>query len=381
MGGILSRLYDHNFCPSAINSIPDDVFVDFENAQPLADETELYNEIEELTKTADILLKDLEAYTGAGAAIKKAFESATVENEKNAWKNVAPRALKLKECFDMSHRLASVGPKIFTKICTQSQSTGGVVELLEFHQALIKQFAKVVDSVMFLDNLKMSKPEINNDFSFFRRLRTKMSKINNTPEVGTGNNPFVFDDKISQQTNDLASNMRLINDMTNMFARPTPFLSTFTESLSKFVKESEQVVAERTPEMIGTMATVCQKMLDNPALRSKMKNITTEPFIVRVVVGLVILYDHVDPKGVFVKGSKVDVKGIVKTICEFPDCDKLLDAIRYTTVHLNDESTPKDVKKIVVQAKGLNVPVSTKRVSSFKRCDSIADNVENPIVS
>lgn len=320
MGGILSRLYDHNFCPTAINSIPDDVFVDFENAQPLADETELYNEIEELTKTADNLLKDLEAYTGisfqlfnimefsrlnftgAGAAIKKAFESATVENEKNAWKNVAPRALKLKECFDMSHRLASVGPKIFTKICTQSQSTGGVVELLEFHQALIKQFAKVVDSVMFLDNLKMSKPEINNDFSFFRRLRTKMSKINNTPEVGAGNNPFVFDDKISQQTNDLASNMRLINDMTNMFARPTPFLSTFTESLSKFVKESEQVVAERTPEMIGTMATVCQKMLDNPALRSKMKNITTEPFIVRVVVGLVILYDHVDPKGVFVKG-------------------------------------------------------------------------------
>ena len=77
----------------------------------------------------------------------------------------------------------------------------------------------------------------------------------------------------------------------------------------------------------------------------------------------------------------MDVKGIVKTICEFPDCDKLLDAIRYTTVHLNDESTPKDVKKIVVQAKGLNVPVSTKRVSSFKRCDSIADSVENPIVS
>ena len=64
MGGILSRLYDHNFCPTAINSIPDDVFVDFENAQPLADETELYNEIEELTKTADNLLKDLEAYTG-----------------------------------------------------------------------------------------------------------------------------------------------------------------------------------------------------------------------------------------------------------------------------------------------------------------------------
>ena len=76
-------------------------------------------------------------------------------------------------------------------------------------------------------------------------------------------------------------------------------------------------------------------------------------------------------------GSKVDVKGIVKLICEFPDCDKLLDAIRYTTVHLNDECTPKDVKKIVVQAKEADLPVSSKRVSTFTRCDS----AENPILS
>lgn len=64
MGGILSRLYDHDFCPTATETIPNDVFVDFENAQPLPDEAELYNEIEELTKSADNLLKDLEAYTG-----------------------------------------------------------------------------------------------------------------------------------------------------------------------------------------------------------------------------------------------------------------------------------------------------------------------------
>ena len=213
----------------------------------------------------------------------------------------------------MSHKLASVGPKFFTKICTQSQSTGGVVELLEVHQALVKQFAKVVDYVMFLDNLKMSKPEINNDFSFFRRLRMKMTKIDITPEVATDNpdnNQFVFDDKVSQQANDLASEMKLINIMTEMFAKPTPFLSTFTQALSKFVKDSEQIVAERTPQMLGTMATVCQKMLDNQELRSKMKNITTEPFIVRVVVGLVILYDHVDPKGVFVKS-----KNIINQVC------------------------------------------------------------------
>lgn len=71
MGGILSRLYDHDFCPTAIETIPNDVFVDFENAQPLPDEAELYNEIEELTKSADNLLKDLEAYTGISKTLSK----------------------------------------------------------------------------------------------------------------------------------------------------------------------------------------------------------------------------------------------------------------------------------------------------------------------
>ena len=70
--------------------------------------------------------------------------------------------------------------------------------------------------------------------------------------------------------------------------------------------------------------------------------------------------------GIFFPGSKVDVKGIVKIVSEFPDCDKLLDAIRYSTSHLNDETAPKDVKKVVLQAKE-NGSSGTKRVSSFRR--------------
>ena len=242
-------------------------------------------------------------FSGAGEAIKKAFEEATPANEKAAWKAVAPRALKVKEAYDLSNALASVGPKIFTKICDQSQSTGTVVELLEVHQALVKQIARVIDYVMFFDNVKMSKPEINNDFSFFRRLMTKMARLDNTPEVTSEENPFKFDDQVMQKASALGTNMKTVNMMTTMFAQPTPFLSTFSEVLTKFVKQNEGDVASLTPEMLATMATVCQKMLENPALRSKMKNIATEPFIVRVLVGLIILYDHVDPKGVFVKST------------------------------------------------------------------------------
>ena len=45
-------------------------------------------------------------------------------------------------------------------------------------------------------------------------------------------------------------------------------------------------------------------MLDTPELRSKIQSQETERFIVRVMVALIILYDHVHPTGAFAKGKK-----------------------------------------------------------------------------
>ena len=54
---------DPDFCGRG-DSIPNDIFVDFESAKPLPDEEELYNEIEELLATSDKLLNDLNNYQG-----------------------------------------------------------------------------------------------------------------------------------------------------------------------------------------------------------------------------------------------------------------------------------------------------------------------------
>lgn len=53
-------------------------------------------------------------------------------------------------------------------------------------------------------------------------------------------------------------------------------------------------------------------------------------FVLRVMVGLVILYDHVHPSGAFVKTSNVDVKGCVKLLKEQPAIrsEGLLNALR-----------------------------------------------------
>lgn len=57
-------------------------------------------------------------------------------------------------------------------------------------------------------------------------------------------------------------------------------------------------------------------------------------FVLRVMVGLVILYDHVHPHGAFVKASNVDVKGCVKLLKDQPASrsEGLLNALRYLSM-------------------------------------------------
>ena len=46
-------------------------------------------------------------------------------------------------------------------------------------------------------------------------------------------------------------------------------------------------------------------MLETPELKSRFQFEETEPFILRVMVATIILYDHVHPLGAFVKGMQI----------------------------------------------------------------------------
>ena len=56
----------------------------------------------------------------------------------------------------------------------------------------------------------------------------------------------------------------------------------------------------------------------------------TELLVLRVMVGLVILYDHIHPQGAFVRSSPVDVKGCVRILREQAPIksEPLLNALR-----------------------------------------------------
>ncbi|XP_026832885.1 protein FAM49B isoform X2 [Drosophila erecta] len=174
---------------------------------------------------------------------------------------------------------------------------------------------------------RMKTPAIQNDFSYYRRI-------------------------VSRQRVDSTENMlvstELANRMSLFYAHATPMLKVLSEATSKFVNDNADDV-QNTTETLGTMAKVCLRMLENPKLLQQIEREDTKMLVLRVMVGLVILYDHVHPEGAFVRGAHVDVKGCVRLLQAQPaiKAEPLLNALRYTTKHLNGENTPKNIQRLL----------------------------------
>lgn len=62
-----------------------------------------------------------------------------------------------------------------------------------------------------------------------------------------------------------------------------------------------------TSECLAAMAHICRGLLVKPSLRSRVTRDDTLMLLLRVMTGVIILYDHIDPYGVFRKSSKLDV--------------------------------------------------------------------------
>jgi len=211
----------------------------------------------------------------------------------------------------------------------------------------VKQLAKVLEFVLKFDECKMGTPAVQNDFSYYRR-SVQRSRGSATARV-------LVSRSVSED-NDAAEAANLptyeTNAMSLFFAHATPMLNALSLVVTKHVK-SETNSAEfstTTTSMLSMMSRVCQRMLDTPELRQRIKLGETEDLLLRVMTATVILYDHVHPSGAFVKGSGVDVKGCVKVLREARDktqSESLLNALRYTTKNLNSDTTPKNIRSLL----------------------------------
>ncbi|CAM9423212.1 CYFIP-related Rac1 interactor B-like [Petromyzon marinus] len=306
-------------------------FLDFENAQPTDNEQQTWMSVGSVLQGTRSVLSELQEYCGAGNEIREAISNPGNEIfQEKAWNAVCPLVSKLKRFFEFSQRLDRALQSLLVALTCPPLTS---MQHLEREQALAKQFAEILHFTLQFDELKMTNPAIQNDFSYYRRTLSRM-RINN---MGS--------DVEMEVNNEMANRMSLF------YAEATPMLKTLSDGTTRFVQEHKSLPLENTTDCLSTMARVCKVMLETPEYRKRFASEETVFFCLRVMVGVIILYDHVHPVGAFAKSSKIDMKGCIKVLKDQPanSVEGLLNALRYNTKHLNEETTSKQIKAMLQQ--------------------------------
>ncbi|KAI8496001.1 Protein fam49b [Branchiostoma belcheri] len=299
MGNLLKVLSKDDNTPKV------DIFLDFENAQPTESEHEVHQVVERVLSTSHGLLIELQQYKGADNEIREAISNPSRDDlQEKAWRAVCPSVVKLKKYYEYSTELENVLPQLLQALCSGPYTP---TQHLERQQALAKQFAEILHFTLKFDDLK--------------------DGVGSVYEVSS----------------------EVANRMSLFYAEATPMLKTLSEATTRFVSENKHLPIENTTDCLSTMAAVCKVMLETPEYYQRFENEETILFCLRVMVGVIILYDHVHPVGAFAKKSGIDMKGCIKVLRDQPasKVEGLLNALRYTTKHLNDETTPKNIRALL----------------------------------
>jgi hypothetical protein len=298
----------------------EEIFVDFENAKPSEEEKELHATVAAVLDKAPVILDRLFKYEGCEEYIRKAITTPGEETENAAWNAVLPAVDQLQEFYDFSLELESCFPKLLVALCKDDPK-----QSLANQQALAKQLADVFDFVLRFDDAKMVNPAIQNDFSYYRRTLNRM--------------------KLSKKEMNIKIRDELANRMSLFFAYPTPMMKVLSDTTVKFLSSDSSVPRENVTNALAAMSNVCQDMV----AKKKFEADATNMMCLRAMTGAIILFDHLHAQGAFAKKSPINIKGcinVLKTYSASPT-DGLLNALRFTTIHLNDPETPNAIKQLL----------------------------------
>jgi len=301
------------------------VFVDFENAEPNgAEEKEVYEATRQCLDKAPEILGSLEKYEGCEDLIKNAIQNPSPEAVEAAWEALLPHIDKLKEYYDYSLELEECFPRLLQTLCKNDpQQNVGTL------QALTKQVGQVFDFVLRFDDLKMVNPAIQNDFSYYRRSRNQRRL----------------------QQAEMNSNIQeeVTNRMSLFYAYPTPMMNSIKETIVRFLTKDEMEgpsLRQNVNTALAFIANICQRIVS--------KAMCSENFVIfclRCMTASIILYDNLDAKGAFHKRSPILVRRCVSLLKERqatePKIESLLNALRFTTTHLQDDETPASIKQLL----------------------------------
>lgn len=312
------------------SDIVPEIGFDIETATPTTEELEIYTELHGLLIDPRAnLLSSFKRYEPASDAIRDAIASPSSDNEDKAWEAVIPTVNMLRTFYGYSSDLGRGIPSLLNVLCRD-----GTTKDLDRHPGLAKLFTDLLDFVFEFDYLKIRSPTIQNDFSFYRRTLQRGRTMEDDPKKS--------DLRTAMDEDDLANRISLF------IAYSTPMLKSLIDTITKYSQSSQ--TAKSVGEWLASIWAVCYQTL----CKKKSTNTAIISSCLKVMVVTIILYDHIDPQGAFSKTSPINVKSSLKIIQstntqqEQSSTINLISALRYNSKHLNDDSTPKGIKNIIM---------------------------------
>ncbi|KAJ5070341.1 hypothetical protein M0811_11007 [Anaeramoeba ignava] len=277
---------------------------EFERTKNLSQD-EIIETVYPILEKRQIIIKDLSTYTGQNDLIRKTFAFATEENKATAFRLLIPDIQKQIEIYEYCMDISNSISIILTKLLEIKNLKKQEFEIFECYRLLAESF----DFIQVFDQIKISTPQLQNDFSFFRR--------NLTNNIGLVQNFY---------NDTLGMNMSLF------FANSFPMLHNVSNTIIQF-KEN------RNEDDIFTIFYNFITHYYDQLVSKVYSNKSIVLFILRAMVIGMCLFDNIHPNGVF-NDPRFDFSNNIQFIGEFkPRQISLINLLKFSTKTLKKTNT------------------------------------------
>jgi len=293
--------------------IEPEIVFDFNAMDPQGDEEKsTAKQIGESLADSDSLLEVLKAYSGCDEEIRKALNDPGAKSEQAAWKAVSKAVDTLYDFYQYSLAMEKAWPRLLAAVCKDNPLEG-----VKQNLALTKQITLIFDFVFHFDEKKMITPAIQNDFSYYRRvlgrMRDKNTKLKVDEELG--------------------------NKMSFFFAYPTPMMKVLIDATTEYDSSAK-------PRLIAGLSCLANLSLGN--IQKNTLDDQKTMLLLCCMTGCIILVDHLRDEGAFDKKSPIQIRQAITLLKgKAPTTDFLVNSLRFTTLHLNDEATMPAITKLL----------------------------------
>lgn len=268
-----------------------------------------HTQVENVLEQSKAVYARIEEYKGCQELARAAMSKPSEDTELAAFNGLLQAVESIATFYNYSHDLGEVFPGLLNCLSNTVTVEAGVAHL-DYTPALTAQLAQIFDFALSFDRVRMLRPNLSNDFSYYRRLLPKFNKH-----------------KGIKVKDDEASGMALFT------AEHIPMTSTLAKAGQKATGGDSKI-----PIVLATMANSSYAILksacnEDPQVSGKEDILS----IARTMTGAVVIYDHVAPQGAFHKRTPINIKGIITLLKkDFQNELSLLNAIRYSTLNFRD---------------------------------------------